>query len=84
MGGKERSDGVGIFESEKLVNGVVNVKRHSDNGLLNELREGIGIDDIISVLQQNRLQCMCCEKNSDWVKKCMEYDVKGSRPRGRL
>jgi len=25
---------------------------------------------------------MCC-KDNDWVKKCMEYEVKGSRPRGR-
>jgi len=23
------------------------------------------------------------KKNSDWVKKCMEYEVEGSRPRGR-
>jgi len=27
---------------------------------------------------------MCCErKDIDWVKKCMEYKVEGSRPRGR-
>jgi len=27
---------------------------------------------------------MCCEKeDADWVKKCMEYEVEGSRPRGR-
>jgi len=27
---------------------------------------------------------MCCEKgDDDWVKKCMEYEVEGSRPRGR-
>jgi len=26
---------------------------------------------------------MCCEKNTDWVKKCTEYEVEGSRPRGR-
>ena len=26
----------------------------------------------------------CAAKNdNDWVKKCMEYEVKGSRPRGR-
>jgi len=23
------------------------------------------------------------ETNTDWVKKCMEYEVEGSRPRGR-
>ena len=27
---------------------------------------------------------MCCEKkDDDWVKKCMEYEVEGPRPRGR-
>jgi len=27
---------------------------------------------------------MCCEKKmDDWVKKCMEYEVEGPRPRGR-
>ena len=25
----------------------------------------------------------CCEKKTDWAKKCMEYEVEGSRPRGR-
>jgi len=25
---------------------------------------------------------MCC-KNDDWVKKCMEYEIEGLRPRGR-
>jgi len=23
------------------------------------------------------------KENTDWVKKCMEYEVEGSRPRGR-
>ena len=26
---------------------------------------------------------MCSERMTDWVKKCMEYEVVGSRPRGR-
>jgi len=27
---------------------------------------------------------MCCKKeDNDWVKKCMEYEVEGARPRGR-
>jgi len=33
------------------------------------LRERLGLDDIISVLHQNRL--------------CMEYEVEGARPRGK-
>jgi len=51
-----------------------------------ELRERLGIDDIISVLQQNRLRWyghILRKEDTDWVKKCMEYEVEGSRPRGR-
>ena len=49
-----------------------------------ELRERLGIDYII--LQQNRLRWyrhVLRKEDTDWVKKCMEYEVEGSRPRGR-
>ena len=38
------------------------------------------------VLQQNRLRWYgnVLRKDDDWVKKCMEYEVEGPRPRGRL
>jgi len=42
-------------------------------------RERIGVDDIALILQQNRLR----KDDDDWVEKCMEYEVEGSRPRGR-
>ena len=48
-----------------------------------ELRERLGIDDII--LQHNRLRWYghaLRKEVTDWVKKCMEYEVEGSRPRG--
>ena len=51
-----------------------------------ELRERL-VDDIILILQQNRLQwCghVLRKENTDWVKKCTEYEVEGSKPRGRL
>ena len=50
-----------------------------------ELRERLGIGDIAVVLQQNRLQWYghVLRKDDDWVKKCMEYEVEGPRPRGR-
>jgi len=52
-----------------------------------ELRERLGIGDIALVLQQNRLRwygrVMQKEDDDDWVKKCMEYEVEGQRPRGR-
>ena len=49
-----------------------------------ELR-GLGIDDIAFVLQQNRLRWYghVLRKDDDWLKKCMEYEVEGPRPRGR-
>jgi len=52
-----------------------------------ELRERLGIDDIILILQQNRLRWyghVLGKDDTDWVKKRMEYEVEGSRPRGRL
>jgi len=51
-----------------------------------ELRERLGIVEIILILQQNRLRWyghVLQKEDTDWVKKCMEYEVEGSRPRGR-
>ena len=48
-------------------------------------RKRLGLDDIISVLQQNTLQWyghVLRKEDSDWLKKCMEYEVEGARPRG--
>jgi len=50
------------------------------------LRERPGLDDIILVLKQNRLRWyghLLRKEDNDWVKKCMEYEVEGGRPRGR-
>jgi len=50
------------------------------------LRERLGIDVIISVLQQKRLRWyghVVQKEYSNWVKKCMEYEVEGARTRGR-
>ena len=51
-----------------------------------EPRERLGVDDIALVLQQNRLRWyghVRRKKDDKWVKKCMEYEVEGPRPRGR-
>ena len=51
-----------------------------------ELRERLVVDDIAVVLQQNRLRWyghVLRKDDDDWVKKCMEHEVEGSRPRGR-
>ena len=50
------------------------------------LRKGLGLDDIILVLQQIRLRGyrhVLRKEDNDWVKKCMEYEVEVARPRGR-
>jgi len=49
-------------------------------------RERLGIDDIILILQQNWVRWyghVLRKEDKDWVKKCMEYEVEGSRLRGR-
>jgi len=51
-----------------------------------ESRDRLGIDDIILIVQQNRLQWhghVLRKEDTDWVKKCMEYEVESSRPTGR-
>jgi len=51
-----------------------------------EFRERLGIYDIILILEQNRLRWyghVLGKEDTDWVKKCMEYEVEGSRPTGR-
>jgi len=50
------------------------------------LRERLGSDDIISVLQQNRLRWyghVLRKEDNDWVKKCVKHEAKGAKPRGR-
>jgi len=50
------------------------------------LEERLGLDDIISVPEQNRLRWyghVLRKEDNNWVKKCMEYEVEGARPRGR-
>ena len=69
----------------RMVRWMCNVKV-KDRVPSKELRERLGIHYIILILQQNRLQSyghVLRKEDTDWVKKCMEYDVEGSRPRGR-
>ena len=51
-----------------------------------EVTERLGVDYIVLILQQNRLRWyghVLRKDDDDWVKKCMEYEVEGSRPRRR-
>ena len=61
----------------RMVRWMSNVKV-KDRVPSKELRERLGIDDIILILQQNRLRWyghMLRKEDTDWVKKCMEYEV---------
>ena len=43
-----------------------------------ELRQRLGLDELILVVQQNRLQWyghVLRKEDNDWVKKCMEYNA---------
>jgi len=69
----------------RMVRWMCNVKV-KDRVQSKQLRERLGIDDIILILEQNRLRWyghVLRKEDTDWVKKCMEYEVEGSRPRGR-
>jgi len=69
----------------RMVRWMCNVKVR-DRVPSKELRERLGIDNMILILQQNRLRWyrhVLRKEDTDWVKKCMEYEVEGSRPRGR-
>jgi len=57
-----------------------------DRILSKGMTERLGLNDIISVLQQKRLRWyghVLRKKDNDWMKKSMEYEVEGARPRGR-
>ena len=69
----------------RIVRWMCNVKV-KDRVPSKELRERLGIGDIVLIVQQNRLQWyghVLRKEDNDWVKKCMENEVEGSRPRGR-
>ena len=64
----------------RMVRWMCNVKV-KDRVPSKELRERLGIDDIILMLQQNRLRWyghVLRKEDTDWVKKCMEYEVEAS------
>jgi len=64
----------------RMVRWMCNVKV-KDRVPSKELRERLGIDDIILILQQNRLRWyahVLQKEDTDLVKKCMEYEVEGS------
>jgi len=50
VGGKERSDGVGIFVAEKWVDSVVSAEKHSERVLiLKMVLENIGLLNVLTV-----------------------------------
>ena len=50
------------------------------------MRERLGIDNILTVVQQHRLRWyghVLRNDENDWVKKCMDFEMECVRPRGR-
>ena len=65
----------------RMVRWMCNVKV-KDRVPSKELRERLVVDDIILILQQNKLlwyRHVLRKEDTDWVKKCMEYEVESSR-----
>jgi hypothetical protein len=57
-----------------------------DRKTSSELRERLGVEAIGVVIRRNRLRWFGHverKENTDWVKRCMEMEVVGQRPRGR-
>jgi len=58
----------------------------SDKVACEELRDRLGLEDVVTALQRNRLRwCGHVLRKDDrvWVKKCMDLVVEGVGPRGR-
>jgi len=75
-----------VFNPDVLFFGSLRGVKLKDRLPSEKLRERLGIDDIALVLQQNRLHWyghVLRKEDDDSVKKCMEYEVEGPRPRGR-
>jgi len=60
--------------------------KEKDRFTCSELKERLGIGDMITVVWRHRLRCcghVLRKDKNDLVKKCMDYEVGGVRPRGR-
>ena len=85
LSGKKMTNEVALLQTEIRMVRWMCIVKVKDRVRSKELRERLGIDDIILVLQQNRLRWyghVLRKEDTDWVKKCVEYEVEGSRPRG--
>jgi len=84
--GKTSENEVALQRAEmRMVRWMCGLKLQ-DRNLSKGLREKLGLDDIISVLQQNSLRWyghVLRKEDNNWVKKCVEYEVEGAKPRGR-
>ena len=84
--GKTSENEVALQRAEmRMVRWMCGLKLQ-DRNLSKGLREKLGLDDIISVLQQNSLRWyghVLRKEDNNWVKKCVEYEVEGAVPRGR-
>jgi len=83
--GREKDQGWMWRVSRRLGGEVMGVGSCSCFGW--EVRwERLGVDDIALVLQKNMLRWyghVLRKADDDWVKKCIKYELKGPRPRGR-
>jgi len=51
-----------------------------------ELKGRLGIDGLVTVIERHRLRWyghVLQKDENDWVKKCLDFEVEGVKPRGR-
>ena len=69
----------------RMVRQMCDVKL-SDKVACEELRDRLGLEDVVTVLHRDRLRWyghMLRKDDSEWEKKCMDFVVEGVRPRDR-
>ena len=80
-----RENELALLRAEmRMVRQICGVKL-SDKVACKELKDRLGLADVVTVLQRNRLKWyghVLRKDDSEFVKKCMDFVVEGVRPRG--
>ena len=81
-----RENELALLRAEmRVVRQICGVKL-SDKVACEEVRDRLGLEDVVTVFQHNRLRSyghVLRKDDSEWVKKCMLLFVEGVRPRDR-
>ena len=80
-----RENELALLTAEMRMVGLMCGVKLSDKLACAQLRDRLGLEDVVTVLQRDRLRWyghVLRKDDSEWVKKCMEFVGEGVRPRG--